>query len=424
MHRGVVFGYLATAAICLSAVLLTVNRRTTDELQHNLFAQRTHWVVTFWQTHGYFASGGMIALPPAAAGRNIGNAPFFFYRSSTGAWDLPALMVENLARAAEERYDWVLIARMNLLIPALSAVLLALLCNRIALRLGLAPLHAFCLGAAVLALHFTFPDALSLFWELSPQALAMPFFLAFLLLQDGCIEGLRLRRIMQGIVVFGMVYSDLGTSPLLIASFFVVCLVLQRGRLVWREWLTGIVAPAAAALLVFALQLTVVHVRHPSIPLVGSSVISRSGLDGDTTYYRDHLDIIFGRDRARALFPLSRAPLFRWPALFAAGVASMIALLIFHVRWRLPASGFVPLATLTGAYVLYAALFSQATAIHPYYMDYVLVTPIILALFGYLPAVAESLTGSRGVFVLVTLFAAVWYTMVQLRDYALRYPLV
>jgi hypothetical protein len=38
--------------------------------------------------------------------------------------------------------------------------------------------------------------------------------------------------------------------------------------------------------------------------------------------------------------------------------------------------------------------------------------------------VAESLTGSRGVFVLVTLFAAVWYTMVQLRDYALRYPLV
>lgn len=36
----------------------------------------------------------------------------------------------------------------------------------------------------------------------------------------------------------------------------------------------------------------------------------------------------------------------------------------------------------------------------------------------------ESLTGNRGVFVLVMLFAAVWYTMAQLRNYAPRYPLV
>lgn len=424
MHRGVVIGYLAIAAVCLSGVLLTVNGRTADELQHNLFAQRTHWAVTFWQTHGYFASGGMIALPAATAGRDLGNAPFFFYRSSTGAWCLPALIVENLARAAEGTYDWLLIARLNLLIPALSAVLLALLCYRVVLRLGLAPLHAFCLGAAVLALHFTFPDALSFFWELSLQALAMPFFLAFLLLQDGCIESPRLRRVVQGVVVFGMVYSALVTSLLFLASFFVVCLVLQRGKLAWREWLTTIVAPAAGALLVFSLQLAIVHVRYPSIPLVGSSAMSRSGLDGDTKYYRDHQDIISGRDRARALFPLSRAPLFCWPALFAAGVVSMIVLLVFFVRERLPASGFIPLATLTGGYVLLAALFSQATAIHPYYFDYLLVTPIILAVFGYLPAVAESLTGNRGVFVLVTLFAAVWYVMVQLRDYALRYPLV
>jgi len=259
---------------------------------------------------------------------------------------------------------------------------------------------------------------------MSGQALAMPFFIAFLLIQDGCIDGSRRRRIAQAIVVFGMVYISSVTAVPFLGSFFVVCLVLQRGRLAWREWLSGIVAPAAAALIVFSLQLAVVHVRYPSIPLIGSSFLFRSGLDGDTTYYRDHFDIISGRDRVRSVFPNSRAPLFRWPALFVAGVVSMAALLIFFVRRRLPASAFISLVTLTGAYALFGAVFSQATVIHPYYFDYLLVTPIILAVFGYLPAVAESLTSNRGVFVLLSMFASVWYVMVQLRDYALRYPLL
>ena|ERR1051326_5823957 len=87
MRPGRVFAvYCAAAAFALLFVLLTVARRSAADLQAELFPQRAHWVVTFWQTHGYFASGGLIALPPVTAGRNLGNAPFYFYRSSTGAW--------------------------------------------------------------------------------------------------------------------------------------------------------------------------------------------------------------------------------------------------------------------------------------------------------------------------------------------------
>jgi hypothetical protein len=45
-------------------------------------------------------------------------------------------------------------------------------------------------------------------------------------------------------------------------------------------------------------------------------------------------------------------------------------------------------------------------------------------MLGLVPAAAEALTGNSGVFTVLTLFAAVWYSMVQLRDYALRYPLM
>ena len=331
--------FLAIAAVIVLFVLLTVNRRSSDEVQHDLLAQRAHWSVTFWQTHGYFDSGGIIALPAVTAGRSIGSAPFYFYRSSTGARCVPALIVEDAARLLEGGYDWLLLARLNLLVPALSAALLALLGCRIALRLGLAPLHAFCLGAAVLAVHFTFPDALSVFWEMSGQALALPFFIAFLLLEDGWMAGFRLRRIVQALIVFGMVYSSMITAVFFLASYLAVCLVLRRGTLAWREWLAGIAAPAAAAMLLFALQLLFVHARHPEVPIVGSSFMARSGLDGDMTWYRDHTDILFGRDRPRSVFPQSRAPLFRWPALFIAGIVSFVGLMIAFVRRRIHRRG-------------------------------------------------------------------------------------
>ena len=121
----------------------------------------------------YFASAGIIALPAALADRKI-STPYFFYRSSTGARLLPALVVENLAGVIEGGYDWRLLGGVYMLIAGVTAALLALLAYRLAFRLGAPPLYAFCLGAGVLAVHFTFPDVLASYWELSAQGLAMP----------------------------------------------------------------------------------------------------------------------------------------------------------------------------------------------------------------------------------------------------------
>lgn len=412
-------GYLGLAAAAVLFALLTVNRRGEDELR-NGFTHQAYDVVTFWQTHGYFASAGIAAFPIAAGP----NAQFGFYTSLSGGWYVPALIVENIAQVIEGRYDWRLVARAHLTMGAVTAALLALLCYRLASRFGISALHAFCLGACVLAVHFTFPDVQFFYWVVSQVEVVMPFYVMFLLLYDGVIVHERLRRIVQALVVFGMVYVDHTTAIPFLASFFAVHFVLERGALHWREWLAWIAAPAAAAILLFALQLLILHVRYPSVPRIGSSFMFRSGLDGDTRYYRTHMDILYGRDLARANYTHNLPQLFRWPALFIAGLTSLMAMLFLYVHDRLSRSAFVVLVTLTGCYVLFAAVFSQGTVIHPMYYDYVIATPMMLALFGLLPAAGEALTKNKGVFVLLSLFAAAWYAMVNLRDYVLWFPRV
>jgi hypothetical protein len=80
------------------------------------------------------------------------------------------------------------------------------------------------------------------------------------------------------------------------------------------------------------------------------------------------------------------------------------------------------LVALIGSWLLYAAVFSQAVALHPYLFDVMLATPLILALFAIVPALVESQTNQTGAIVLLVLFAATWLSMFQLRIYALCYP--
>ena len=139
-------------------------------------------------------------------------------------------------------------------------------------------------------------------------------------------------------------------------------------------------------------------------------------------FYGDHLDIAFGRDVVRKGRSGNPEYLFRWPSLFLAGVAAVLAILAAYVRGHAPRIAVIVLATLLGEYVLFAATFSQLVALHPYLFDLVLVTPLILALFGIVPALVESHTHRTGVMVLLTFFGAVWLSMFQLRLYALAYP--
>ena len=81
------------------------------------------------------------------------------------------------------------------------------------------------------------------------------------------------------------------------------------------------------------------------------------------------------------------------------------------------------LTWLVGGWIIYAAVFSQAFVIHPYLFDVLLFAPLVVALFAVAPALAESLTRRTGAILLLVVLAAFWYSLFQMRLYALRYPM-
>src|SRR6185369_12823923 len=147
--------------------------------------------------------------------------------------------------------------------------------------------------------------------------------------------------------------------------------------------------------------------------------------DGSTKYYRDHLDIAYGRALARANYsPEAIRPLlFRWEWLFFASAAATLFVVIMAALRRIPLAVIVPLLALLGAYLLYASLFSQAVAIHPYYYDVMIFTPLMLALFVLAPSLLESKMLSQGVVVVAIIFLAAWVSLFQMRRYSVEYPL-
>jgi hypothetical protein len=200
-----------------------------------------------------------------------------------------------------------------------------------------------------------------------------------------------------------------------------VLAVLGRG-LSWKRFALVIVLPWIASMALYQLQVKAANVRFPDVTVTGSRALWRSGFDGDTRYYGDHLGIVTRRDVPRRDFPNSQY-LFKWKWVFILGLASVAMLLIAFIQGRAPRIALEALVALTGSWLFYAAIFSQAIVVHPYLYDVLLFTPLCIALFGLAPALLESMTRRSGAIMLVIVFSAFWYSFYQMRLYALRRPM-
>jgi hypothetical protein len=407
--------FLVIGATVLVFTLFTVHRRSVPELMSNSGAIRTNFSVNYWIDHGYFHSAGLLVRPASPSGIHL-------YVSSTGANLISGFLLEKVFKAVFGRTSLRLLALHNELVTLLGASLLALLAYRLARRLGGRPLHAFMLATATEVVHFTFPDNLAVYWEISGRQPFLVFALIFLLIEERCFDERTLRRgVMQGAAVFLMMLMEYAAGAAFLGSYAIVSALLSP-RVPTRRILAIVVVPALSAMMLFGAQRAWASIHLADIPREGSTFRFRTGLDGSTQYYTSHLDIATGRDVARANFPPNQKQLFRWPWLFFAGVASCFAILVSCARGRAPATALVPLLSLLGSYLLYGALFSQAFVIHPYLFDVLLFTPFTLALFALLPAMIEARTSHRGVATAAVFFLMVWVSMVQLRDYAMWYP--
>lgn len=408
--------FLLIAVAVLAVTMLTVNDRQPEELVTRSTSARSYVVLSHWLNEGYFHYAGMLNRTPGTES---------IYRTSTGGYMVSGFIVEKLYSLVFGHYSYRLLALHNQIVSAILSALAGLLSYRLARRFDLEPLLAFTAGAAVVAVVFTFPDNLDLYWEMSAQAYGLLFALVYLLIEERSVDlpsrprGLLLAQatavflmtVMEGIVALGFVVSVAAT------------LALVRRERSWKRFVLVVALPCVVAILLHQLQRQVAATLFPDAPKTGSSMLWRTGLDGESVYYSDHLDIA-RRDRARGNWPpQNRAYLFRWKWVFVLGVASTLAVLIAFIRGRAPRIALETLTALAGSWLLYAAIFSQSVVIHPYLYDVLLFTPLCIALFAIAPSLLESLTRRTGAILLVVVFSAVWYSFFQMRLYSLRWPL-
>jgi hypothetical protein len=420
-NRWALLGVFLTVAAALSIFTLsTVNNRTAVELSESNLTRFTQVTISYWAEHGFFRSGGIIIGDPP---------PKFRYRgknangTSTGAYLFDTYALQYLWTSRSGGYSWRLTALHNTAIIALTAALIGLLVARVLLRMAVYPLWSIVLGLSAEAVFFTFPAVLYDYWQLSEHLLAVLAGTLFLLCEERMVDGSapKLVRWLQILAVFMLAYIEYVAGIFLLATFLALQFLDRSSGYNWRR-VRDILIPVCAAAALFWVQLT--WVRFFVKAWLGRSLFMyRSGLDGSNVYYGDHSDILFARNIARMNFPLNRDLLFHWPALFVAGCVAFLVLALMCVRDRRLRFAFTASGSLLGSYVLYAAVFSQAIVIHPYLYDVLIVAPLVMALFGILPGLLEQRSGDSGVFVTFALFVAIWYSMVQLRDYALWVPL-
>ena len=400
--------FLATGLLAFAYLQKTIYHDAAVKLSADAGAIATRAVITRWMTHGYFASYGMLAPVPNEK---------IVYRWSSGVYFLSSFVLQKIWIGITGKYSWRLIALHNVGVALVTSALFAVVAFRILRRLGAEPLHALALSIGAQMVQFTFPDNLALYWENQSQVWWLMFALVFFLSEEAE------RRIPRMIAVFAMTYIEFIYSTMFLAAYAAAVLLLRDERPPLRRLATMLIVPWLVAFSLYQLQWQGAK-REPGIKVLASGFLYRTGMDGDAELYGTHLDIAYGREIIRHLRPAQHQYLFHWPTLFFAGTAAALLALGAYLRDRVPRLAAVILLTLLGAWIVYAAVFSQAVALHPYLYDVLLATPLIFALFALAPGIAEELVQRRGVFVTMACFSATWMSMYQLRLYAMCYPSV
>jgi hypothetical protein len=407
---------LAVALLLYGFVVATVHRHAPERLEPEHFAQRTRHEAEWWLQHGMLDTAGLRVRPRA-------DGTPYIYRSSTGVALWPAYAAQVARTTFGAQPDWFWSAHANLAFTLLTSLLLAWLGFRLARRLGVAPLPATLGAIAFLAVHFTFPDNLATYWEMSGRVPCLLLAAAFLLLDGRRVDGERRLSRWQAAAAFGLTFAEPFSGAFFLLAWTLVTLLHDEDPSRVRRVLLLGLAPAALAFGLYQAQLSVASARHPELAVEGSTLAFRTGLDGDLTYYRDHADLLVGRrPLVEAHAPKAPAGVFRAPVFFLAATAMSLLLLVLALQGRLPAAVTVTTFSLLGGYVLQGAVFSQALAIHPYYYDVLLYTPFALGLFAIAPALVRPRLARPGLAVGVALFCAVWMSFAQLREYAVQFP--
>lgn len=298
----------------------------------------------------------------------------------------------------------------NQLLPLLAASFLGYLSLRLARRFSVSIVYAYILGLGTQMVYQSFPNNLWFYWKTYPAAWWILFLAIFWTLEESPQSNEMKHNSfswMKTLVLTVMYWTD-GTATLFLIIF--KCMVSSRKSTESSKW---------AAFF----QSVKFPLRLGGVILAGKYILLYFGIYAPTDLSEELFLQAYCDDGARGLMLKSVPPqLPGWNILLVSGIISIIAVLAF-VKGK-EQQFFHPAILLSGvaAFLFSKIVFPEIFHAQGIYDTY-LAFPIFLALFTLLPAWLETWNGHSGIFILIVITLAFCTTFVQLRNYALLYPI-
>ena len=242
-----------------------------------------------------------------------------------------AHVLERINYLFRGKYSYQLMVWHNQAVVLLTSALLGLLAMRIGVRLGLMPGRAFVLGLACQGVYQTFPQNLFYYWEVLPSAVEALLSVAWLIVEEARFErhlDERMPARLRFAAVFLLVWVEPTGAPFIIATYLLALLLLAPDEMKRIPIVQSVVVPAIAGMVLFVMQLAQVlplsacGSRRIRVPLP-------HGLDG-STHVVGHWDPLTRK------WPRPDWPINFWKALFVAGVAGLLTVMVYRFATRLP----------------------------------------------------------------------------------------
>ena len=418
----------------LAGLFSTVHNRelgSVQEYRTKTGLDRFDETVRLWIDGGFLRHGGMFFLPHKQAlefypeqlppASEIPADLLLAYRNGTVVYLIPAYWMELAYSAIAGGFSTRLMLFYNQFLMALVGVAIGALALRLCSRLGLGALHSFALAAACLVSFQTFGPVLYSFWEVSILSVTLLFGLILLIYDFDKWECpyTAKEKVIRCLIAFIVALGEPATGVLFLLSYLMLRALTSKRGVSTSDVLILFIIPLVLVFGYVQGQHLLLRRYNTSVIFLGSSLLSRSGLDGSTQWYRDHWDLLLRGHVVGKPF----GPLAEWTALMLAGACGTIYLLSRYVADPPVREPVRILLSTAGFYFPFAFVFSQGAYIHPYIYDVSLVIPCILSAFCMLPAYLETEIGAEGIAILCAVVGAAGYALVQLRTYVVAFPL-
>jgi hypothetical protein len=408
---GALLVFIVMGFFILGILFSTVHNRTDNEFK-NRINPRWENAIMVWIEHGYFKHAGLRFEKPGD------EDPKQLVWGSIGMGFIQANhLLQRIHFGLTGKSSPRLTAISNQLFALMASIILGLLAMRLILGLGICPWKALLLGIGTQTVFQTFPINLGVLWDISPQNVATAFMLLFLLIEERvCTYGDSPKlQFFRGLAVFLLFYADHKAGWFGMLPYIMIrALTAPKGfsfTIVFRV----IIIPMLIAYGIHISQLILVKINFPDVVFKRSveKILGRTGFDGNTTYYLNHIDLL--RDRWLLNLP-------SWHILFYLGSLALIALIVFvQLNKKYLIQQTILLAGL-GMYIPVSFFLTQSVVIHPYSYQQNIASVMILALFALLPAWLEKYNKHTGIFVLFASLAAFATSGLQLLSYWIYMP--